>query len=626
MIDSPRGTHNEVSGTVAGTVIQAGTIQLHVTLLLQRLLDGSSPRYLRDALSSETVPDDVNTERAALADQLVHRILTNPGLLTAEAGEVGDVQVHPSWFFDEVQRILALVADRLADQRSATELAAQTLAELAELRRQISSLTTSPASTDGGRVADLGQAPVQKVLRGRRSELATLRHCWDKRHPVVMVVARGGMGKTALAATFARSVAPQCDVVFWRSVYNCQPLGSVLRELLALLIPDFRSDADMDARELFPMVLEQFRARRCLFVLDNLESLLSAGEHTGRLREDCADYESFLAMMAREDHASQVLITTREIPTFLAPDAAHLMRLGGLDDEAGLELIEAHQVGGSAEDRAKVINAYGGNPLELIIAAGNIRALYNGDIGAFLTDDVATSGETHGLLERQVARLDPLAQDVLTWLAVRREPVTVDEIQQCLNPPPAGKRRVVDALAMLTSRTLADPVGAGRFGTQPVIAEYVVDRRRRLRRLDHGLAVAGRNAVTTRDGAHRTCVVSDVLARPASACQRWRRLRRPGVGLRVRSAGLPSRRTPVWCQQHPARPRRGPPRQRRLRPDGAGLGPFLWAVPTPAGRLRATRASSGLVVGRADRHGRSQRRDPSVDRRGGLPDNVAGPR
>ncbi|MFI9811381.1 hypothetical protein [Saccharothrix variisporea] len=68
---------------------------------------------------------------------------------------------------------------------------------------------------------------------------------------------------------------------------------------------------------------------------------------------------------------------------------------------------------GSAADRDRVIDIYGDNQLELIITAENIRTLYDGDVGAFLADDVATGGDTYGLLERQVDRLDPLARDVV---------------------------------------------------------------------------------------------------------------------------------------------------------------------------------------------------------------------
>ncbi|MFI9811382.1 hypothetical protein [Saccharothrix variisporea] len=66
----------------------------------------------------------------------------------------------------------------------------------------------------------------------------------------------------------------------------------------------------MEPRELFPAVLAQFRARRCLLVLDNLESVLATGPQAGRLREEYADYETFLDVVTSAEHRSQVLIMT----------------------------------------------------------------------------------------------------------------------------------------------------------------------------------------------------------------------------------------------------------------------------------------------------------------------------
>jgi WD40 repeat protein len=334
----------------------------------------------------------------------------------------------------------------------------------------------SPVGADLGRLLDLAQAPAVERLFGRDPELATLQTALSEGCRLLIISARGGMGKTTLAARLAGIVADDYEVVIWRSVYNCQPLVALLRDVLGVLAPSHRFDPDVTAPEMLAHVLVQLRGRRCLLILDNLESLLR-GDGSGCFLPLYLDYADLLSLVVREDHASSVLITTREVPreVAVASDVVRLMRLTGLDADASSALIQSRHLATSMHDGARVAEVYGGNPLELMIAAESIRTLYRGSVEAFLADGVATVGDTFGLLARQVSRLDALASAALTWLAIRREPVTVDELVERIAPAPASKRLVVDALATLVDRSLAFVPAPGRFTTQPVIAEFVVE-------------------------------------------------------------------------------------------------------------------------------------------------------
>jgi WD40 repeat protein len=338
------------------------------------------------------------------------------------------------------------------------------------------SVLAPPVGASLGRLLDLGQAPAVDEFFGRDAELAALRTSLSAGRRIFIISARGGMGKTTLAARFATMVAENYEVVIWRSVYNCQPLVVLLRDLLGVLAPDRRFDHDVSSAEMLAHLLVQLRGRRCLLILDNLESLLT-GDGSGRFLPPYQDYADLLSLLAREDHDSSVLVTTREVPEAVAvsSDAVQLMRLAGLNAEASHALIRSRRLATSVRDGARVAEVYGGNPLELMIAAENIRVLYRGDVDAFLADGVATSGDTFDLLVAQTSRLDPLAGAALCWLAIRREPVTVDELVERLVPAPGSKRLVVDAVSTLVDRSLASVPAPGRFATQPVIAEFVVE-------------------------------------------------------------------------------------------------------------------------------------------------------
>ncbi|MGH2480958.1 MAG: WD40 repeat domain-containing protein, partial [Ktedonobacteraceae bacterium] len=104
-------------------------------------------------------------------------------------------------------------------------------------------------------------------------------------------------------------------------------------------------------------------------------------------------------------------------------------------------------------------------------------------------------GSIHDLLAEQFARLSPLEQIVLCWLAIVREPVTIDEVLAVLvAPPPQGQ--VFEAIASLRRRSLIERgKRQASFTLQSVVLEYIttmliakVAHEIQQQRLDHLIA------------------------------------------------------------------------------------------------------------------------------------------
>ena len=94
------------------------------------------------------------------------------------------------------------------------------------------------------------------------------------------------------------------------------------------------------------------------------------------------------------------------------------------------------------------MDRYGGNGLALKIVGETIRQVYDGDVAAFLADAIATYGTVFGgirrLLDVQIERLSPVEHDVLTRLAVEREPISLAELSRDMAPsvePGYGRSR-----------------------------------------------------------------------------------------------------------------------------------------------------------------------------------------
>jgi WD40 repeat protein len=232
------------------------------------------------------------------------------------------------------------------------------------------------------------------------------------------------------------------------------------------------------------VLLEVLRERRCLLVLDNVETVLEPGATTARYRAGYEGYGAVLRQIGESAHQSALLLTGREAPPELALLAGaapvRTLRLGGLDLAACRALL--HGKGLMGEDAAwqGLVSRYGGNPLALSLVGQSIAELFGGDIDAMLAYAVETFGAVFGgirrLLEEQFERLSPLEQSLLYWLAVEREPVGVAALRRDLA---AGARpgQVLEALEALGRRSLLER-GAERatHTLQPVVLEYVTER------------------------------------------------------------------------------------------------------------------------------------------------------
>jgi WD40 repeat protein len=321
---------------------------------------------------------------------------------------------------------------------------------------------------------DWGEAIDVSRFYGRTIEMETLQD-WiiNSRCRLVGIFGLGGIGKTALSVKLAQQLESQFDFVVWRSLQQAPTTDDLLNEILPIL-----TGSDVQESS-FTLLMEQFRQKRCLLVLDNVESILQAGNRSGLY---LAGYEAYGQMCARvsdESHQSCVVITGREKPNGMTlREGAELpvrsWQLGGLPIDAAQKILTDKGITASVGDQKNLINYANGSPLTLKLLATNIKNLFGGDVQTFLAQGTAVFSNLWDLLHQQFERLSLLQQQVMYWLAINREGVAPARLQAEMLLP-VTLNQLLETLETLRDRSLIETTARG-LTQQPVIMEYITER------------------------------------------------------------------------------------------------------------------------------------------------------
>ena len=329
---------------------------------------------------------------------------------------------------------------------------------------------------------DWGEAIDVSQFHGRQEELQTL-ETWilEDCCRAIAILGLGGIGKTTLSVKLAQQVQSQFDYVIWRSLQQAPPLELILSEILPILAgTEVLTDCSINT------LMKQLHSKRCLLVLDNVESILQDGNRSGQYQQGLESYRQLFDRICDEPHQSCLILTGRDKPSgFAIREGKNLpvrsLHLQGLSGEDGQQLLIAKGLDATESQRVALVKYFGGNPLALKIAATTIQTLFGGNSQAFLAQGRTVFSDLWDLLDQQFERLSPLQQQIMYWLAINREGVTPAKLHQeiLLKAP---WREFLEALESLQARSLIFDERShietenGNLTQQPVIMEYVTER------------------------------------------------------------------------------------------------------------------------------------------------------
>jgi hypothetical protein len=375
--------------------------------------------------------------------------------------------------------------------------------------------------------------PMPPNFTGRDAERAMLSR-WletDTRHPLLIVRALGGFGKSALAWHWLMNdVGPaKWPRVVWWSFYEGESgfdnfLASTLRYLKG-----GRLDAEeLSAKDAVRALLQILVSRGTLLVLDGFERELRAfggldaayqgddakpqgqsATSEGNDR-DCISplAELFLRNVALQpDLRSRVLLTTRLRPRVLEAKGGGLLQgcreeeLKQMQPADAVEFSRAQGIRGTRTEIERACAPYGYHPLSLRLLAGLIVGDFQqpGDIAAATRLDVSGDliQQQHHVLETAYNSLTAARRALLGRIACFRSPVKYEALQALAASKQSvavqkgkSKKKASPALQLAASAgdldsDLRDLVARGLlhhdtreglFDLHPIVRRYAYDR------------------------------------------------------------------------------------------------------------------------------------------------------
>lgn len=271
------------------------------------------------------------------------------------------------------------------------DLAALISASVANLRLDAPSPATSSTPLDSAKIS-ISRLPVTGPdLFGREAELKLLDDAWADPHTnLVVFVASGGVGKTALINTWLARMAKEnfrgAERIFAWSFYS-QGTSDERAASADLFIdaalrwfgdPDPTTGSPWDKGERLAGLI---RRSRTLLALDGLEPLQHPpGPQEGKLKDQAL--QALLRELAAQQHGLCAVSTRLKISDLevYARSTVRQEDLDTLTPQAGARILRAQGVQGEDEELEQASAEFGGHSLALTLLGSYLADVRGGDI------------------------------------------------------------------------------------------------------------------------------------------------------------------------------------------------------------------------------------------------------
>ncbi|MBU4491112.1 MAG: DUF4062 domain-containing protein, partial [Euryarchaeota archaeon] len=344
--------------------------------------------------------------------------------------------------------------------------------------------------------------PMQKNFTGRVAERSMLTEWLTKgRHPMLVLNAIGGMGKTALSwywvqeDVIKKGLAPHG--IIWFSFYEKENSFEKFLNSAILYATGGKTNPDtlQSTRDKMDVLRNVLYTNEYLLVLDGVERVLraycdmSAPYQGDEVRIDEKDeYRSFIDPnlgefikgLASGYPQTKTLLTSRLFPRELDDlEGCIKKELTQLDKEDAVEFFKKQGVKGTRGEIEEVCDTYGSHPLSLRLLSGMIVHDMKscGDIKAWTKYNPLPKliPKEHHILELAYNSLDKKKQVFVSKLSAFRNPMDYDAV--LIFNDLGDDEKFNDCLNELVDRGMLFRNEKGnKFDMHPVVRKYCYDR------------------------------------------------------------------------------------------------------------------------------------------------------
>jgi tetratricopeptide (TPR) repeat protein len=343
----------------------------------------------------------------------------------------------------------------------------------------ITSQSNSGPNTDGKSENDdvPADAPLDKAIRVAFSQLPDSIPVWKGRDELVenltaklvqmlpdgtsppkvlAIIGQGGMGKTSLAVKLAealgvnwqKSVSEKAESLpsgdYERAMYFEAKKGTSFDDVAGFLLSEGlgiqAAEVLKTADEKIAKIMGGLQQTRCLLVLDNLEPILHPAVEAGNPdilaaaqvhRAISPDWGKLLNALVYQQHQSQTILTSREVPADLAdtrypglaPDSelVHIEVLQGVDVAAGVEILQQRKSLDTLADLRWISQRVEGH----VFLLTHLAATGKEKPGYLRKNPKLVTKKVEPMLQEQLARQSAAARDLVGRMCVLRVPIDV---------------------------------------------------------------------------------------------------------------------------------------------------------------------------------------------------------